>query len=242
MTFYHFGNCFALAYIPYYMAYKYSGLSEYGAFWKCIQSGFIYAFTQLCKMLVLATFFPVPSSGHESLGPPDAAPPHLHLLPVQDARSRITLEFLKDSMDLVDLLGMYLALSRIPGRGHSKVLTAGIGWGTAELILTRVFAIWVGAKGIEFNWRYIQMALDANISLVHNVAIAALVWLWSRHDVKPAYYPLVIFLAISSSYRNLIVNALGFLDLVDPWTGLLIKAILTIVIGVCTTRIYATVA
>lgn len=31
--------------------------SEYGAFWKCIQAGGIYIFTQLCKMLVLATFF-----------------------------------------------------------------------------------------------------------------------------------------------------------------------------------------
>lgn len=73
-------------------------------------------------------------------------------------------------MDLVDLVGMYVALSRIPGRGHAKVLTAGIGWGTAELVFTRVLALWVGAKGVEFNWIYIQMSLDANISLViHNI-------------------------------------------------------------------------
>lgn len=32
--------------------------SEYGAFWKCIQAGGIYIFTQLVKMLALATFFP----------------------------------------------------------------------------------------------------------------------------------------------------------------------------------------
>lgn len=31
--------------------------SEYGAFWKCVQAAGIYVFTQLCKMLVLATFF-----------------------------------------------------------------------------------------------------------------------------------------------------------------------------------------
>lgn len=41
--------------------------SEYGAFWKCIQTGLIYALTQLGKMLVLATFFPLPSSGLESI-------------------------------------------------------------------------------------------------------------------------------------------------------------------------------
>ena len=34
MTIYHFANCLALAYTPYYLTYKYMGLSEYGAFWK----------------------------------------------------------------------------------------------------------------------------------------------------------------------------------------------------------------
>lgn len=38
--------------------------SEYGAFWKCIQAGGIYIFTQLCKMLVLATFFSESASSH----------------------------------------------------------------------------------------------------------------------------------------------------------------------------------
>lgn len=32
--------------------------AEYSAFWKCVQAGAAYLFTQLCKMLVLATFFP----------------------------------------------------------------------------------------------------------------------------------------------------------------------------------------
>jgi len=234
MTFYHFGNCIALAYLPYYLAYKHSGLSEYGAFWKCIQTGFIYAFTQLCKMLVLATFFPIPNGPHhESLN----SEPAFH-----DVKDRVGSEFFKDSMDLVDLIGMYIALSRIPGRGHMKVLTAGIGWGTAELLLTRAFAIWVGAKGVEFNWRYIQMALDANTSLVHNVAIAALVWLWSRHDMKPGYYPVVVFLAGTSCYRTLLVNLLSLASLIDPWTVLVIKALVTLVIGACTIKVYSTVA
>ena len=61
MTLYHFANCLALAYIPFWIVYKYCGLwvfchfplrrstwfrflvlllrSEYGAFWKCIQAG-----------------------------------------------------------------------------------------------------------------------------------------------------------------------------------------------------------
>lgn len=42
--------------------------SEYGAFWKCVQAGGIYVFTQLCKMLILATFFPANDvSGQEGM-------------------------------------------------------------------------------------------------------------------------------------------------------------------------------
>lgn len=32
MTLYHFGNCVALVYVPYYLTYKYSGL--------CVSSGY----------------------------------------------------------------------------------------------------------------------------------------------------------------------------------------------------------
>lgn len=44
--------------------------SEYGAFWKCVQAGGIYMFTQLVKMLILATFFPdnVSDMGSDTLG------------------------------------------------------------------------------------------------------------------------------------------------------------------------------
>ncbi|TKC45007.1 hypothetical protein EI555_008227 [Monodon monoceros] len=44
--------------LPYFITYKCSRLSEYSAFWKCIQVGITYLFVQLCKMLFLATFFP----------------------------------------------------------------------------------------------------------------------------------------------------------------------------------------
>lgn len=58
MTFFHFINCMGLACTPYVITYKYAGLAEYSAFWKFIQTGFLYLFVQFCKMLILATFFP----------------------------------------------------------------------------------------------------------------------------------------------------------------------------------------
>ena len=43
---------------------QYLGLSEYGAFWKCVTAGFVYTVTQFAKMIFLATFFPA-ATGHD---------------------------------------------------------------------------------------------------------------------------------------------------------------------------------
>jgi len=228
MTFYHFGNCIALAYLPYYLAYKHSGLSEYGAFWKCIQAGFLYALTQLCKMLILATFFPVPTSEDGLIDGLTRSPP--------------LLEFFKTSIDLADLFGIYIVLNRIPGRGHSKILTAAIGWGTADLILTKFLAIWVGAKGVEFDWKYIQQSLDANINLIQHVGTTALVWLWTRHDLKQAFIPVVACLLVLGSYKGLLIDIFMLYSNLDAWSGLIIKSLVTGFLAILTIRVYSSVA
>lgn len=65
-----------------------------------------------------------------------------------------------------------MVLNSIPGKGHAKVLTAGIGWAGAEVLLTRFLLLWVGARGAEFDWKYIQKSLESNINLVSNVALS----------------------------------------------------------------------
>ncbi|XP_050515845.1 transmembrane protein 147 [Diabrotica virgifera virgifera] len=221
MTLYHFGNCVALIYVPYYYTYKHSGLSEYGAFWKCIQAGLIYMITQLAKMLILATFFPenVSDLGNDVVG-----------------------EFLKSTVDLADLAGLYLVLSGIPGKGHSKVLTAGIGWATAEVILSRALLLWVGARGAEFDWIYIQKCIESNILLIQHIVTATLVWLWSRHDLKHTIRSTIVVLLFLTAYKgfllDLLVAGLG----ANAWVGLLIKASVTITYGLFTLIIYAELA
>ena len=59
-------------------------------------------------MLVLATFFPMSEGGDTQ-------------------QMDIVGEFMKSTMDLSDLLGLHLLMSRIPGRGEMKVLVAGLG-------------------------------------------------------------------------------------------------------------------
>jgi len=61
---------------------------------------------------------------------------------------------------------MYIILQSIPGKGHAKIMTAGIGWAGAEILLTRFLLLWIGARGTEFDWKYIQKSLESNINLV----------------------------------------------------------------------------
>ncbi|KOB75327.1 Conserved membrane protein, partial [Operophtera brumata] len=127
MTLYHFGNCLALVYAPYHMAYKYSGISEYATFSKCVYAGGLYIFTQLCKMLLLATFFPDTDTSHAT------------------GEFNIFLEILKATVDLADLLGLYLALNSVPGKGHAKILTSAIGWASAEHVSTAAL-VWLWTR------------------------------------------------------------------------------------------------
>lgn len=59
-------------------------------------------------------------------------------------------------------------MSRIAGKGHTKVLIAGLGWAGAELVFSRLLVLWVGARGTEFDWKFIQKSFEANISIVSN--------------------------------------------------------------------------
>ena len=48
---------------------------------------------------------------------------------------------LQATVDMADLVGIYLVMSRVSGKGSVKVLIAGLGWAFAELVLTRLVAL-----------------------------------------------------------------------------------------------------
>ncbi|KAM3963685.1 BOS complex subunit TMEM147 [Aphomia sociella] len=224
MTLYHFGNCLALVYAPYHMAYKISGISEYATFSKCVYAGGLYIFTQLCKMLLLATFFP-DSDSNQINGEYNAF-----------------LEILKSTVDLADLLGLYFALSAIPGKGHAKILTAAIGWASAEVAVTRSLLLWVGARGAEFDWRYVRACAASNVALLHHAATAALVWLWTRSDLPRKHSPVVVTLLALSPYRGLMEEAVASILSLGAWALLALRAVHATVVGLTTLGIYAVLA
>ncbi|XP_014089105.1 BOS complex subunit TMEM147 [Bactrocera oleae] len=224
MTLYHFGNCVALVYVPYYLTYKYSGLSEYGAFWKCIQAGGIYIFTQLCKMLVLATFFDSDTLNGSGEG------------------FCFLAELLKSSVNVADLLGFALILSRIPGKGHNKLITTGLGWAAAEVILSRGIMLWVGARGTEFSWIYILKCLESNVLLVQHITTATLMWLFSRHDLNKTLKPLVTILLALTIFKGVWLEGLLSVLTFGPWSTIAVKALIASIMGFMSLHIYTGLA
>lgn len=51
--------------------------------------------------------------------------------------TRVLQEFLKCTVDLADLLGLHIVMSKFAGKGQLKFMIAGMGWATAELVMTR---------------------------------------------------------------------------------------------------------
>ena len=140
-------------------------------------------FVQFCKMLILATFFPA----------------------VDDSKFDVIVEFLKITVDIGDLVGLYLAMTKIAGKCEIKYLVAGVGWASAELIMTKFFPLWTGARGVEFDWKYVQMSLDSNIALGQHISTALLVYLYFRNDAAKYAKP-ILFLIVLCCYRPLLAE------------------------------------
>lgn len=253
MTFYHFGNCMALSYLPFYFTYKYSGMSDYGGFWKCFSVGGIYLLTQLIKMLMLATFAPMTEYENE--------PESTEFEPFQ--------EFLHATIDVADLVGLYLAMQRVSGKPLLKILVAGLGWVFSEFLLTKIIFLWVGARGIEFDWVYVQKSWETNISLIHFLSVSCLIYLFTKRDsrrdqqqqqqllqqdqqngpnglVQDAPAPsglsnlnaVIAFLLVASSYKNFLLGLISEYFGLSSWVALIYKAMVTSGVGLLAMQIY----
>ncbi|KAM8793655.1 BOS complex subunit TMEM147 [Eudromia elegans] len=171
-------------------------------------------------MLFLATFFPTwegAAGGYDLVG-----------------------EFLKATVDLADVAGLQVALGRPAGKGELKILVAAVGWASAELVTARFVPLWVGARGIEFDWRYLQMGLDSNVSLLHHVALAALVWLSTRHDLPPRLRPPLGLLLLLGGYRGFLAQWAGQALGLGQWAALGVRAGLAAALGLGALRLLVT--
>merc|ERR1719411_491897 len=158
----------------------------------------------------------------------------------QEHKFNLVKDFLRATVDLADLVGIYFVMQRVSGKGQVKVLVAGLGWAFAELVLTRLVFLWVGARGVEFDWRYIQKSFDANISLLHFITLSTLVWMWTKRNSAhgtgvTGVLPLVLALAC---YKGLIVSGMASLMQLGSWAALLQDAVVSVCLGLVSLQLY----
>ena len=120
------------------------------------------------------------------------------------------------------------------------MLVAGLGWGFAELVLTRLVFLWVGARGVEFDWKYIQKSFDANISLLHFISLAALVMMWSKRNVShgPGVTGVLSLVLVLACYKGLLVSAAAQMLQLSSWAKLLQEAVMTLCLSLVSLQLY----
>merc|ERR1719210_1823710 len=180
--------------------------------------------TQLAKMIFLATFFPMPELDEEEV---------VH-------KFDLVHDVFRATVDIADLVGIYFVMQRVAGKGSVKILVAGLGWAMAELVLTRLVFLWVGARGVEFDWKYIQKCLDANISLLHFITVATLVWMWTkRNSTHSGGVTGVLSLVLAiACYKGVILGAASSMMQLGSWATLLQDALVSCCLGLVSLQLY----
>ena len=87
---------------------------------------------------------------------------------------------------------------------------------------------WLELRGIEFDWKYIQMSIDSNISLVHCIVGSAQVWMITRCDLHHTYQPAVLLLMFLSVYKAFVMETFVLLCSLGSWTVLLVTGLLAL--------------
>eukprot|EP00823_Brevimastigomonas_motovehiculus_P000321 TRINITY_DN10414_c0_g1_i1.p1 TRINITY_DN10414_c0_g1~~TRINITY_DN10414_c0_g1_i1.p1 ORF type:complete len:226 (-),score=31.89 TRINITY_DN10414_c0_g1_i1:227-904(-) len=164
---YHFINVLLLTYIVYYVIYK-AKLAELKPFAACSLAALGFLATQGIKMFLVATF-----------------------LPAFDVATGFnwTSELLKVLSNVLDIVGVHFtlklqAMNRFAA--SDRLLIVSIGWSFAEALLTNLIPFWMGARGMEFSWEYIQMAITSNLNILLILGFVTAVFLRSRTDLDPS--------------------------------------------------------
>lgn len=219
----HFVTCLLLTFAPPIIMFR-TTLSDESALKPCVLAGGAYIATQIIKIFAIATCLPLESEEVE----------HFSYFN----------ELTKCVLNVVELVGVHTALQKIPSLGkftqHGlRVQAVGLGWSLSESLAKYLVPLWMGARGLEFSWEYIQMGVEANINLLFNMAFIGAAWLWSRNDLEVGAVPvscavIAIFVAMPSvmHFLRLVVglsawNAQLVRFGVGLCTGLLIKAFIS---------------
>lgn len=110
--------------------------------------------------------------------------------------------------DVYDIVGLWLTINFLYGKGEIRFLVAGFSWAFSHALSTHFIPLIIGARKAAFSWIYVQRSLESNLDLIFFTALATLVWLsksTKRHGTlavanKLAYVWLAVALARNSIF------------------------------------------
>uniref|UniRef100_A0A6B2LH87 BOS complex subunit TMEM147 n=1 Tax=Arcella intermedia TaxID=1963864 RepID=A0A6B2LH87_9EUKA len=153
MTYYHFLNCVVLAFGPSIIVYNVI-LNEYNFIKVSIFAGLAFLAAQLSELIVEGTLITAPEV---------------------ETQFDIVRVVLRAMISSLDFLFIFLVL-----RKHTRYLdmiTVGLAWSLTESVATRLFPLWMGARGLEFSYSHLKVAVEANFYLVIYLAVSTLIFL-----------------------------------------------------------------
>ncbi len=177
----HFLNCLLLCFGPHFVVYRSLGLSDDRGYPVAFRSGALFAGTQALKFFLLASLVPAFLLDSESDSP-------------------LFSHFLRGFFGLLDLFAIFYALTNFSGLGKftakRRILVLAIGWSFASSLTSFLIPLWIGARGPEFSWKFIEMSVESNIFFVESAAIIAAIWMKNRSN-RPAIANPIIFATIA---------------------------------------------
>jgi len=213
MAMHHFMNCLLLCFGPHFLLYQATKLKDDNALKPCGFSGLFYCLTQLIKIMVMATILPSFHEG-ETFG--------------------IYQELIKLPVSVVDFIGLQFALQR-PYLGrfdhHVRILAVTLGWSVAESVMTYLVPLWLGARGLEFSWEYLEMGIASNVNLLLLLGFAGAVWLYTRTDLESSSRPLVLVSIFTYLILPALTRFLAWKLVLGKWAIDLIRLGVAIVTG-----------
>ncbi|CAH8450550.1 unnamed protein product [Schistosoma margrebowiei] len=208
MGLFHLANCLVLATGPHLLVYKSSGIPENDAFWPCCKIACVYALTQILK------FFLVTLAPHTYLSKGDS----------------MTFDVFGIVLEII-VITMIVRGSIC--RSEFNVVASSVGWSIASLVATRYVPIWVGTRGLEFDWKYLCLSYEANLDLVDTFVMFYSVWLLSRRS-GPTWSTLLGLLTVIAGPAKSILYALLSHEIENIFVTLAIKTIICIILGITT--------
>lgn len=109
--------------------------------------------------------------------------------------------------DVFDIVGLWLTINFLYGRGEVRLLVAGFSWGFSHALSTHLIPLVIGARKSAFSWVHVQRGLESNLDLIFFIAFATLVWLsksTKRHGTAALIYQLTLVWLTVALARNTI--------------------------------------